>query len=273
MIQIANFGDITQIRMGRSIGNRVLYWVAAYLINGLLIDTGCSYTADELCSFLSGEPLEQIYLTHYHEDHIGGSAALQHKYGLTVLSHPATKTMAGLTPKLYPYQEFVWGYPEPFAITALFGNTLKTDHYHFQIVETPGHSPDHTVLIEPEQGWCFSGDLFVSDQIKVLRPEENVGKIIESMQKLIDIETELKTELTLFTAIGKVVPQGGRVLKSCLDHLDQIGTRARYMQDVKGLTTEEIILNLFGGESTMSELTDNQFSCANMVKSLLQYRS
>ena len=42
MLRAAQVGDVTEIKMGRSLdGRTALYWVAAYLIDGILIDTGC----------------------------------------------------------------------------------------------------------------------------------------------------------------------------------------------------------------------------------------
>jgi hypothetical protein len=52
MMKVNHFEEVTQVRMGREIeefGGQVLYWVAAYLVDGLLIDTGCKYTSDEFC--------------------------------------------------------------------------------------------------------------------------------------------------------------------------------------------------------------------------------
>jgi hypothetical protein len=44
MLKATQVGDVTEIKMGRSLdGETVLYWVAAYLIDGILIDTGCDY--------------------------------------------------------------------------------------------------------------------------------------------------------------------------------------------------------------------------------------
>lgn len=40
MIVAEKFGKVTQIKMGRDYEGRVLYWVAAYLVDSLLIDTG-----------------------------------------------------------------------------------------------------------------------------------------------------------------------------------------------------------------------------------------
>ncbi len=47
MIVAEDLGEITQIRMGRNIDGQVLYWGAAYLVDNLLIDTGCHHTANK----------------------------------------------------------------------------------------------------------------------------------------------------------------------------------------------------------------------------------
>lgn len=39
---------------------------------------------------------------------------------------------------------------------------LYTDRYRFAVLHTPGHSNDHICLLEPDEGWLFSGDLFLS---------------------------------------------------------------------------------------------------------------
>ncbi len=48
MLQINHFGPVTQIKIGRELEGRVLYWTAAYLVDGLLIDTGCPHTPERL---------------------------------------------------------------------------------------------------------------------------------------------------------------------------------------------------------------------------------
>ena len=52
MIETSQFEDVVQIRMSRVIDGVPVYWVSAYLVDGLLIDTGCSYTAEELAAHL-----------------------------------------------------------------------------------------------------------------------------------------------------------------------------------------------------------------------------
>jgi len=270
MIQIEKYGETTQFKMGREYEGRVIYWVAAYLVDGLLIDTGCSYTAEELLKTIEDKPVQQAYITHYHEDHIGGCALLQEKLNLNVWASPKSLPLIENPPPFYPYQEIAWGYPAAADIKAFSGSELKTEHYTFQVIQTPGHSPDHTVLIEPDQGWCFTGDLFVAEKIKVLRADENSKEIMESLQKILAYGVNPNRELTLFTALGKVVPRGREAINNFLDYLDDIKIEAERLLSEEGLNMEEIAGRLFGGESTLTSLTDNHLSCKNLLESLLK---
>ncbi|MEW5785669.1 MAG: MBL fold metallo-hydrolase [Bacillota bacterium] len=265
MIESAAYGAVTQIKMGRELDGRVLYWVAAYLVDGLLIDTGCSHTAAELLEYLRDRQPRDAIMTHYHEDHVGGCSLLQQKLNVKLWAYARSLPLLNSAPRLYPYQELVWGYPEPAAVQALPGDEFRTENCRFQVVETPGHSADHVVLIEPSRGWCFSGDLFVSEKIKVLRPEEEIGGIMRSMRKLLD----RGQDLVLFTAIGKIVPDGRRALSSCLAYLENLGRSVQLMHQ-EGFSENQIVERLFGGESSMADLTNGQFTTSNLIRSLLK---
>jgi glyoxylase-like metal-dependent hydrolase (beta-lactamase superfamily II) len=73
MLKATQVGDVTEIKMGRSLdGETALYWVSAYLIDDILIDSGCDYSKNELAEFLQDKRVSVIVNTHHHEDHIGG---------------------------------------------------------------------------------------------------------------------------------------------------------------------------------------------------------
>jgi glyoxylase-like metal-dependent hydrolase (beta-lactamase superfamily II) len=65
MIEVNHIEEVIQIKMGREVGGQVLYRVAAYLVDGLLIDTGCKHTAEELVRFLEGQNLKFAVNTHF----------------------------------------------------------------------------------------------------------------------------------------------------------------------------------------------------------------
>ncbi len=265
MIKTSNHEAVTRLSMGRDMDGNVLYWVSAYLVDGLLIDTGCKHTAEELCENLKNHKLSKAVITHYHEDHIGGNKILQDKFNLEILAAPQSIPLINKTPSLYPYQELVWGYPDQAEIAPIESNTVKTPRYTFEIIEVPGHSKDHIALVESSQGWCFSGDLFVSEKPKVIRPEEDIAEIISSMKKLI----ELPYNFTLFPSVGEVVLNGKEAMSNCVEYLSDLHQKSKQLAR-EGLTPPEIRDSIFGKESTMAMLTDGQFSSENLIKSLLK---
>ena len=265
MIEVNRFEEVTQIKMSREVGGTPLYWVAAYLVDGLLIDTGCKYTAGELVAFLEGQHLRLAVNTHYHEDHTGANHLLQQKFGIRIFAPRESVPLINQVPRLYPYQEMVWGYPEPTEVDCL-PQKVATGHFRFDVVDTPGHCNGHVALVEPQKGWCFSGDLFISPRPKVVRPEEDIGEIIRSMEKLAALPT---SRLVLFTAMGDIVPDGRSALQECIEYFRDLSKRAKQLEK-KGLSAAAIRDEIFGKESSLAGLTDGQFSSENLIRAALR---
>jgi glyoxylase-like metal-dependent hydrolase (beta-lactamase superfamily II) len=261
----AEYEQVTQIRMSRELDGKPVYWVSAYLADGLLIDTGCSHTSGELASFLEGRGLRAAVNTHYHEDHMGGNHDIMDRYGVDIYSHPISVPLIANRFELYPYQEIAWGYPVPTTVRPV-PDVVETEHHAFQVVETPGHCTGHICLFEPSKGWCFTGDLFARENPKFIRPEENVGEIMKSMRKVMDLPTD---RLVLFTAVGKIVEDGRKALGRCIDYFADLAAKVHMLHHA-GLTIEETMQREFGGEHPFAQLTNNQFSTENLVRTLLE---
>ncbi len=226
MIETDNFEEVTQIRMSREIEGKPVYWVSAYLVDGLLIDTGCSYTADELIEFLDDKKVDLAVNTHFHEDHTGANKVLMDKLGIDIFAHPDSVKRISEKIELYPYQETVWGYPEPTVVKPV-PDEIKTDNYTFQVIETPGHSIGHIALVELSKGWCFSGDIYARENLKFIRPEEDVSSMIKSMRSLISLPCE---RLVLLTSVGKIVEDGRESLSACIDNLSELAARVNALE-------------------------------------------
>jgi hydroxyacylglutathione hydrolase len=168
-------------------------------------------------------------------------------------------------PKLHPYQEMVWGYPVPTKVDTL-PDAVKTEKYRFDAVRTPGHCIGHTAFVERNQGWCFTGDLFISREPKAMRPEEDVYEIARSMRKLMDLQPE---RLVLFTGLGNVVDDGREALQHCIDYIHGLSKRAKHLES-QGLSPGAMVTELFGRESVLAGLTGGQISSENLVRSLLR---
>jgi glyoxylase-like metal-dependent hydrolase (beta-lactamase superfamily II) len=254
--------------MGREYQGRVLYWTAAYLVDGLLIDTGCPHTAEEFTRFLEGRHLDFAVNTHHHEDHVGANHLLQQRFNMPIVASRKAAPRIGQPAELRPYQELVWGYPVPTKV-GIVPSQVKTENHRFEVMETPGHCPDHVSLVEVTQGWCFTGDLFISREPKAMRPEEDVYEIARSMKKLIDLPTG---KLTLFTGLGNVMEDGRESLHFCIDYIQGLSRRARELER-QGLPTGDMVNQLFGRESILAGLTGGHISSENVVRALLRSQS
>jgi glyoxylase-like metal-dependent hydrolase (beta-lactamase superfamily II) len=264
VIETTQYEQVTQIRMSRELDGKPVYWVAAHLVDGLLIDTGCSHTSNELSAFLEDKNLRQVVNTHYHEDHIGGNHNIMSRYGVDVYAHPDSIPLIAKRFDLYPYQEIAWGYPVSTTVKSL-SDVLMTDHYTFQIVDTPGHCIGHVCPVELSKGWCFTGDLFARENPKFIRPEENIGEIIRSMRTVIELPTE---QLILFTSVGKIVEDGRKALSQCITYLTDLAAKVQRLHG-SGSTIDDILVSEFAGEHVFSQLTNGQFSSRSLIISLL----
>ena len=264
MIEIADFEEVTRIRMSREVDGKPVYWVAAYLVDGLLVDTGCAHTADELVAALEGRRLDLVVNTHFHEDHVGADRAIMERFGVPVLAHRDSVPRIGLAIELNPYQEFVWGQPQPARVSTLAAQ-VDTPRFHFEVIETPGHSAGHVALFERAKGWCFSGDIFITERPKVIRADEDAVRLMGSMRMLAALPSD---RLVLFTSMGKVVEDGREALLACADYLQELKDRVRGLQE-QGLTPIEIRERVFGEGSSLAVMTGGHFSSDNLVASLL----
>lgn len=261
MIVIANFEEVIQIKMSRFPAVKPPYCVAAYLVDGLLIDSGPAHVAAELTEFLKSQDLGIIVNTHYHEDHIAANALLkERKSDLKIYAHPRAVDRINKEATLYPYQEHVWGYPIPSRVEEI-GDDVRTAFFCFQVVFTPGHSDDHICLFEASKGWLFTGDVFFTEHPELARPEEKQWQIITSLKKILELEPRV-----LFTASGSIVTEPATILKETIQYLEDLGQKVKLLSS-QGFSPTQIRDNIFGGEHPLAELTQGQFSRENLIKS------
>ena len=262
MLATTEYGQVTQIRLCRYPDNPG-GTVSTYLVDGLLIDSGLAYTAEELTEFLKDRGVKTVVNTHCHEDHIAANALLKERYGVELLAHPLAVNKINQPATLYPYQEEVWGYPVPSQVKEI-GDAVTTNHFRFEVIHTPGHDRDHICLFERKQGWIFTGDLFVGTRPNVVRPMDDVRQIIADLKKVKDLKPQI-----LFPAPGKVRTDPVPVLEQTIQYLEDLGQKVMELHD-KGLSPTEIVKEVFGNEATIAEWTQQQFSSLNMVKSFIK---
>jgi hydroxyacylglutathione hydrolase len=107
-----------------------------------------------------GLTLEQIWLTHAHIDHAGGTAELAARLGLPIIGpHPGDQFwIEGL-----PQQGAMFGFPHADSFTPTRwlhdGDTVELAGHVLQVRHCPGHTPGHVVFYSPEMQRATLGTL------------------------------------------------------------------------------------------------------------------
>jgi glyoxylase-like metal-dependent hydrolase (beta-lactamase superfamily II) len=267
MIKITKIGNVTQIRMARTLLGRGLYYTSAYFIDGLMIDTGCRHTVREFTQAVRDCNLrvEQVVNTHSHEDHIAGNAYLQKRFRVPVYAHPLALNFLENPNRirLRPYQRIMWGRPRPSKGEAI-GEVITTQNHRFQVIHAPGHSPDHVCLFEPDHGYLFTGDAFIGGHDKALRQDYNICEIAESLRKLAALNPG-----TIFPGSGSIKNNAQQEIQSKIEYLEATGARVRNLR-AQGLPYHRIRSELFGPEQFVAYFTLGHFSGRHLVRSFVE---
>jgi glyoxylase-like metal-dependent hydrolase (beta-lactamase superfamily II) len=268
MIHVHRVGDVVVFRLARTLFGRGVYYTAAYYVDGLLVDTGCAYTVDELLQALEGLPVRLVVNTHSHEDHIGANSAVQARFGARILVHPLGQSaLADPRRKMHlrPYQLLMWGYPDPSEALPI-GERVQTEHHSFQVIHSPGHSPDHICLYEPERGWLFCGDAYVGGQDRALRADYNIWQIMGSLKVLAEREISW-----LFPGSGKEREGANPELRAKIRYLEETAEKVLSLYE-RGWGYRRIRRALFGRELTIAYWTLGNFSGRHLVRSFVEDR-
>jgi glyoxylase-like metal-dependent hydrolase (beta-lactamase superfamily II) len=268
MLKITQFDQVTRIDSARTIAGRGYYWSTAYLIEGLLVDSGCAHTASELGKALSGRHITSIVNTHSHEDHIGANGALQEQlHELNIYAHPLALPVLANPRKNQPlqfYRRVMWGWPKPSSGQPVEdGAVIETEKFSFQVIYTPGHSPDHICLYEPTHGWLFSGDLFVGGRDRALRKEYRIWEIIAALKRVSELPLSM-----LFPGCARVRENPSQELADKINYLEETGGKVLDLYK-KGMSIGLIARTVFGRPMFIELFTLGHFTRRTLVESYL----
>lgn len=260
-----DFGPVTGLRMGYAPIGKPLMSVICYQVDNILIDTGAKNARQSLLKLLDRAALEQVYLTHYHEDHAGNAGYLNARLGLPVFAHPFTQAMLSQKVKLQPYELYMWGSLECADVEPL-GDCFDSEHHSFSVIHTPGHSHDHVVFLEKNQGWLFSGDMFLGARIKYFRRDEHIRQTIDSLKLIVSLDFD-----KLFCGHNPQMHQPKKRLQQKIDHLENIGAEVAQLHE-RGIPENEIMKRLLKKkESWLAKLiTLGDVSYRNLLASSIR---
>jgi hydroxyacylglutathione hydrolase len=130
-----------------------------------------------------GLSVGQIWLTHAHIDHAGGTAELAERLGVPVIGpHPADQFWIDAIAQqgaMFDFDE-----ARPFRPTRWLhdGDTVQLAGHVFTVRHCPGHTPGHVVFHSPEMRRAFVGDVLFAGSIgRTDFPQGNHQTLIDSI--------------------------------------------------------------------------------------------
>lgn len=152
-------------------------------LEAAVIDPGGDLERIEAAVKKLGVKLQQIWLTHAHIDHAGGTAELAGRHGLSITGpHPGDQFwIDGLA-----QQGRMFGFPpaESFVPGRWLqdGDTVQVGQSVLNVRHTPGHTPGHVVFHSSEAKRAFVGDVLFAGGIgRTDFPGGNHAELIASI--------------------------------------------------------------------------------------------
>jgi glyoxylase-like metal-dependent hydrolase (beta-lactamase superfamily II) len=258
---LERFGDVVRVRLARAANRAVGIDVSAYVVRGVMIDTGFHRARDEIVEAVRSLGVRGAIVTHWHEDH-AGNVALLATQGLPILMRADTAATLRQRPAIQLYRRVVWGQPP-----ALTSPVTGLDAPGIECIHTPGHSSDHQVVWDSETGTLFSGDLWLGVRARVLHSTENPYVILDSLRRV-----KALNPAHMFDAHRGLVERPVDAIEAKIQWLGKTIDEIERRID-EGWSDRAIVTGVLGGEEMAALISRGDYARRNLVRAVRRYRS
>lgn len=255
-------------RFGYSPIGKPFLSVYCYKIDDILIDSAQRNCEQKVLKTFQNDEINKILLTHWHEDHSGNAEALAnfHNAGIYAPRQCLHHLKDGFG--MLPYERVLFGKIRPITHEILpFPAEIISENHRLIPVFTPGHSEDHTVFVEKDQGWLFAADLFVGVEIRFFRKGEKFWSQIESFKRILKYDFDV-----IFCGHHPRLKNGKDWMQRKLQYFEDFGGRVKQLHD-RGLSVKEIMREMKLKENTLLNLLlSNDVAVKYMVEAATEPR-
>lgn len=260
-MSVERFDDVIRLRLQSAAGRRIGLGVSAYVIRGVMIDSGFYQARETALDAVRSLGVRGVIVTHWHEDHAGNVAVLADR-GIPILMRPDTEATLRQRPDIQLYRRVFWGNPP-----ALAAPVVAFDPSGLECIHTPGHSPDHQVVWDAETRTLFSGDLWLGVRARALHATEDPYVLLESLRRASALEPT-----RMFDAHRGLVDRPVAALDAKIRWLgDTLGEIERRVKE--GWSDRAIVRRVLGGEEIAAVVSFGDYARRNLVRAVRRHMS
>lgn len=236
-----------------------------FFVDGLLIDTGHSKMREAVRSAVASLPIDQLFITHHHEDHTGNLSVLHPSLSCPAYASPKCIELMKMPPPISFAQWLTWGSRPAYTGLEETMDRLSTPHHTFEVFPIPGHAVDMLALYEREKGWLFSADLWVSERIRYFMRAESMHEQIQSIKRMLKLDFEV-----LFCSHNPQLSEGKQKLAKKLQFLEDFYGKAATLYQA-GYSAAGILQGMGLKEKwSIRLMSTGELSTINMVKAVIR---
>lgn len=264
----AYIDEISNVRFvnGQVAFSSVQLNVHCFEVDGVLIDTGSQTLLPQFKQFFDQADVDQVMLTHYHEDHTGGAKYVQEKYGVPVFMNDMTRKYCAEKADYPLYRQLFWGRRQPFSAQAVEG-TFQSRNASWHVLNTPGHSRDHLAFLNQETGQLFSGDLYVNPKTKVILREESLPTIMRSIEHVLTYDFD-----EMFCCHAGYVKDGRQTMTNKLENLKELEEKILSLHK-QGYTNKEIQKTIYPKTYPITYFSLGEWDTMHVINSFINERN
>lgn len=250
--------EVLRLHMRSWQGRLAGYDVSAYVVRGILVDTGPPHARARMLATVRALAPRGVMITHCHEDHAGNAAELA-ALGLPLLMHPSCEHELREPEHIAMYRRLVWG-----STTPLTAPVHGFDPAPLSVLPLPGHTNEHLVAWDAERRILAGGDLFLGVKVRVAHGGESPRRLVESLRAAMKLEPRLLLDAHR-GAVHEPVPLFRAKIawmEETIGEIDQL--------DARGLDEREITRRVLGREELVGWVSRGEYSKRTFVHAVLQ---
>ncbi len=252
-------------KFGHGIFGKPSVYAHIYYLDGLLIDTGYRKMRTSIVEAIGQLPVEQIFISHHHEDHTGNLNFLQQHFNCRAYSSELCAQLMIRPPRISLPQKLSWGDRPGTDQLEIVGPVVETNRFELEVIPVPGHAIDMLALFEAGRGWLFSADLYLHHYIAYFIQDESMAQQIQSIQRVLQLDFDV-----LFCAHNPQLKNGKSKLRKKLHFLEEFYGKVAQLYH-KGLSEQQILRAMSLKEKWFVRLlSGGHLSTVNMIRSVMR---